>query len=279
MIDYWRLIRPRITALVLVAMAVSAWTTAETTPDWRDVAHALFGAGLVIIGAMALNQRLECRGDAKMPRTAGRPLPAGRLSCRQVTEFGVLTTIGGLAYLALATTLTMTLLAAGAWFVYVAIYTPLKTRSAWQTPIGAAAGAAPVLLGAAAAVGSSLHLTLVLFGILYFWQFPHSMAIGWRYRREFAAAGVRVAAATDPTGRSAGFWAVLGAAALLPISMIPWFVGLASATYCVVAIVLGIGYLAASIWFARRHDDRSSQCLLRSSLVYLPAILAALLLV
>ena len=140
--DYWRLMRPRIVALVLLAMAVSAWMTAEPRPCWPEVIHALVGAALVIAGAIALNQRLECQGDAKMPRTAGRPLPAGRLSRRQVTVFGLTTTALGLTYLALAANPTLTLLAAIGWLVYVAIYTPLKTRSIWQTPIGAAAGVA-----------------------------------------------------------------------------------------------------------------------------------------
>ncbi len=233
----------------------------------------------MIVGAMALNHRMESGGDAKMPRTAGRPLPAGRLSHRQVAVFGFFTTVVGLAFLAIVAAPTMTLLAAGAWVTYVAIYTPLKTRTVWQTPIGAAAGAAPVLLGAAA-VGSLLSpLAVVLFGIVYFWQFPHSMAIAWRYRREFAAAGVRVAPATDPTGRSAAAWAVAGATALLAVSVAPWFVHQAGPAYVIVATLLGAAYLAAAVGFACRRDDASARWLLWASFVYLPAMLAVLLLV
>ena len=148
--DYWRLLRPRIVALVLLAMAVSAWITAPSPRCWPDVAHALVGAALVIAAAVALNQRLEWHTDAQMPRTAGRPLPAGRLSRRQVAYFGLATTAIGLTYLATATNAILVLLAAIGWLVYVGVYTPLKTRSTWQTPVGAAAGATPVLLGAAA---------------------------------------------------------------------------------------------------------------------------------
>jgi heme o synthase len=276
MLDYWRLMRPRIVALVLLAMGVSAWTTAAAPPAWRDVAQALLGAALVIGGAIALNQRLECRGDARMPRTAGRPLPAGRLSRRQVTTFGLVTTAVGLTYLLLATNPTLVLLAAMGWLVYVGVYTPLKTRSTWQTPIGAAAGAMPVLLGAAAVGGSLSAWAFVLFGIVYFWQFPHAMAIAWHYRQEFAAAEVKVAAVTDPTGRSAALWAVLGAAILLPVSLAPVLLGLAGPGYGVAALGLGTGYFVASVCFARRRDDASARQLLLASLAYLPAMLTAL---
>ena len=273
--DYWHLVRPRIVALVLLAMAVSAWTTAPT-PSWPAIAHALCGAALVIAGAIALNQRLECQGDAKMARTAARPLPAGRLTRPQVTRFGLIATTLGLAYLAIAANVILTVLAAIGWLIYVGIYTPLKTRSAWQTPIGAAAGALPVLLGAAA-VGPPLSpWAIILFGVVYFWQFPHSMAIAWLYRKEFAAAGVKVAVVTDPTGRFAGLWAILGAALLLPISLAPLYFSLAGASYAACAAILGITFLSLAAEFARRRDDSAAHRLLWASLIYLPAMLAVL---
>ena len=273
--DYWRLTRPRIIALVLLAMAVSGGITA-TSPSWPALAHALAGATLVIAGAIALNQRLEYQGDAKMARTAARPLPAGRLSQRQVTRFGLAATLLGLVYLGLTTNATLTVLAAVGWLIYVAVYTPLKTRSQWQTPIGAAAGAMPVLLGAAA-VGDPLSpWPLVLLGIVYFWQFPHSMAIAWRYRQQFAVAGVKVAVVTDPTGRTAGIWAVLGAAAILPISLTPYWLSLAGVTYGIFAAALAMAFIVAAAEFARCRNDATAHRLLWASLVYLPAMLALL---
>jgi protoheme IX farnesyltransferase len=276
-IDYWHLMRPRIVALVLLAMAVSAWMTAAARPSWLQLTHVLCGTALVIVGAIALNQRLECAGDAKMPRTAGRPLPSGRLSRRQVTTFGLAATAFGLAYLAIAAGAMLTALAAIGWLAYVGIYTPLKSRSAWQTPIGAAAGAMPVLLGAAVGGQSLGPWALVLFGIVFCWQFPHSMAIAWRYRREFAAAGVKVAAVTDPTGRTAGLLAIFGAAALLPVSLIPLQLGLAGMAYGVAVLFLDLIYLAASLSFARCRNDQTARRLLIASLVYLPALLAVFL--
>lgn len=277
MTDYWRLTRPRIVALVLLAMAVSAWIAAAA-PLWPAVGHALAGAALVIGGAMSLNQRLECQGDAKMARTADRPLPTGRLSRRQVTRFGVAATALGLGYLAAATSATLTVLAAVGWLTYVGVYTPLKTRSVWQTPVGAAAGAMPVLLGAAA-VGQPLSpWAVVLFGIVYFWQFPHSMAIAWRYRREFAAAGVKVAVVTDPTGRAAGIWAVAGATAVLAISLMPLCLSWAGAGYGACAAALGMALVGFAASFARRRSDATARRLRWASLLYLPAMLAVLIL-
>ena len=278
MLDYWRLTRPRIVALVLLAMAVSAWMTASGRLAWIDLARAMCGTAMVIVGAIALNQRLECAGDAKMPRTAGRPLPSGRLGRRQVTTFGLAATGLGLAYLMITCGPLLTLLASSGWLIYVGIYTPLKSRTAWQTPVGAAAGAMPVLLGAAAGGQSPSPWALVLFGIVFFWQFPHSMAIAWRYRRQFAAAGVRVAAVTDPTGQTAGLLAVFGATALLLVSQIPLQLGLAGAAYDVAVLVLGTMYLAASVWFLYRRDDKTARRLLIASLIYLPAMLAVFLL-
>jgi heme o synthase len=276
--DYFCLVRPRIVALALLAMAVSAEIAVAGPPSWPTVAHALLGAALVVGGAGALNQRLEYMSDAMMPRTANRPLPAGRLSLRHGTLFGLAATAAGLLYLAIASNMSVTLLAGVGWLLYVCVYTPLKTRSVWQTPIGALAGAMPVLLGAAAVGGLLSPWTLTSFGVVYLWQIPHSMAIAWRYRREFATAGVKVAAVTDPSGQTAGIWAVLAAAALMPVGLTPWLLSLTGAAYCAAGLVLGTAYLAASAWFAFRPDDLSARRLLLASLIYLPAMLAALIL-
>ena len=125
---------------------------------------------------------------------------------------------------------------------------------------------------------SLLPLALVLFGIVFFWQFPHSMAIAWLYRRQFATAGVRVAPVTDQTGQTAGLLAVFGATVLLLVSQVPWQLGLAGAAYNIAVLILGTIYLAASVWFAYRHDDQTARRLLIASLIYLPAMLAVFLL-
>lgn len=275
--DYWKLIRPGIVAMVLFAMAVAAWTAGPEPPPWQSAFHALLGAAGVIAGAIALNQRLEFRGDAKMPRTAGRPLPSGRLTERQVTRFGVLVSAAGIAYLAFLASPGVVVLAVVSWVLYVGAYTPLKSLSPWQTPVGAVAGAMPMLLGAAVVRAPMSPMALVLFGIVYFWQFPHAMAIAWLYRREFAAAEVKLTTVVDTSGRTAGIVAVLGAVVLMPVSLIPSLMSWTGWGYNVTALLLGHGYMACSFAFLRRRNDVSARWLLRASLIYLPVLFAALL--
>ena len=263
--------------MVLFSMAVAARTAAREPPPWPDLAHALVGTALVIMGAVALNQRLEHQGDARMPRTAGRPLPSGRLTGRQVTRFGVLTSLAGFAYLAVLCNPILPALAGVSWVLYVGTYTPLKRRSTWQTPIGAVAGAMPMLLGAAASDAPSIPMALVLFGVVYFWQFPHAMAIAWLYRRDFAAAGVKLATVVDPSGRSAAVLAVLGAVVVMPVSLIPSLLSWTEWPYNLAALLVGHAYMVCSFAFLRRRSDGAARWLLRVSLIYLPVLFVMLL--
>ena len=233
---------------------------------------------MLIAGAVALNQRVERRGDARMPRTTGRPLPSGTLTEGQVTWFGLLSSAAGIICLALLADPLLVVLAAASWLVYVGGYTPLKSRSAWQTPVGAVAGAMPVLLGAATAGAPFSPMALSLLGIVYFWQFPHSMAIAWLYRHEFTSAEVKVASVVDPSGRVTGALAFSGTVCLLPVSLAPWILDLAGRGYLACALPLGLAYLALAFALLWRRDDAAARWLLRASLVYLPGLLVALLL-
>ncbi len=273
--DYWKLVRPRILLLVLFSMGAAAWTSG-TQPPWTELAHALVGTALVIAGAVALNQRLEVRSDAQMPRTAARPLPTGRLTQRQVTGFGLLVSAGGFGYLVLTSYPQVVGLAFGSWVLYVFIYTPLKSRTAWQTPVGAVAGAMPVLIGASVAQATTSPVALCLFGIVCLWQFPHAMAIAWLYREEFASAEMKLATVVDPSGRAAALLAVLGAAGLVPVSLIPALASLTDWRYGAVAALLGAMYFVSAICFLHRRTDNTARWLLRASLIYLPVLFATL---
>jgi protoheme IX farnesyltransferase len=275
--DYYQLLRPRIVAMVLLTMAVAALVVGSEFPEWPKLAHALFGTGLVIVGAIVLNQRLERLTDARMARTAPRPLPSGRLSAGRVTWLGLAATLAGLAYLGWQCTPTLVALSAASWGVYVLVYTPLKPWSIWQTPIGAIAGAMPALLGAAAADGLWTGRAAALFGVVYLWQLPHAMAIAWIYRHEFAAARLRLPTVADPSGRMAGLLAVAGAAILLPVSLTAAIADPSAYVYRIVALMLGAGYLAAAAAFSAWPSDLAARRLLRTSLVYLVLLLAALL--
>jgi protoheme IX farnesyltransferase len=274
--DLALLTRPRIVAMVLLAMWVGALIAGGSASPGR-MAQALAGTALVIVGAIALNQRLERRTDACMARTAPRPLPSGRLSPGQVTAFGLGSSAAGLTWLALLADGWLLGLAALSWAVYVLVYTPLKPRSLWQTPIGAVAGAMPVLLGTAAAGIPWSPWGLTLFGVVFVWQFPHAMAIAWLYRDQFRRAGLRLPTVVDPTGRWAGRVALAGALAMLPVSLAPAAWGPPVPGYAITAASAGVVYLAAAGWFAARVDDRSARCLLRVSIIILLALLGAFL--
>ena len=276
--DYVELTKPRIVVLELVTIVVAAFVASWGSPDLNLLVHAIVGTALVAAGASAWNQWLERHSDAQMPRTADRPLPAGRLSGREVLGFGTASTIVGVVWLSAAVNPLTAVLAALTWATYVCLYTPLKSRTAHNTAIGAVAGALPVLIGWTA-VGGRLGLAAAtLFLIVFLWQFPHFMAIAWMYRHQYAAAGCQMLPVVDPSGRRAGQQAVIAALVLLPVSVLPAVVRLAGNNYFVAALVLGLAQFAAAAWFAWRLDERSARLLLRASLVYLPSLLVLLLL-
>jgi heme o synthase len=276
--DFVELTKPRIAALVLVTVAVAAFVAGWGPPDPLLLVNTLLGTTLVAASASALNQWLERDSDARMARTADRPLPAGRLGSTEVLVFSAATIGLGFVYLALAVNWRTAALGLLTWFVYVWIYTPLKTRTSANTAVGAVAGALPVLMGWVA-VGAPLGLkAFTLFLIVFLWQFPHFMAIAWIYRHQYAAAGLQMLPVVDPSGRRAGVQAVLSALVLVPVSLVPAVLELAGGAYFGWALVLGLGQLACAVAFLWRLDEISARRLLRASLVYLPAVLLALVL-
>jgi protoheme IX farnesyltransferase len=209
-----------------------------------------------------------------MNRTEDRPLPAGRLSGAEVLWFGGVTIVAGLTILVWQVNVLTAALGLATWLLYVAVYTPLKSRTPANTAVGAVAGALPVLMGWAS-VGAPLGLgAATLFLIVYLWQFPHFMAIAWLYREEYARAGLRMLPVVDASGRRAAFQAIASALVLLPVSLLPASLLGAGSLYLAGATLLGLGQLAAAVWFARRLNRPAARGLLRASLVYLPAMLA-----
>jgi protoheme IX farnesyltransferase len=283
---YLELSKPRIASLVLVVVAVAAYCGHWGPPQPWVWVHTLLGTALVAASASALNQIIEQSRDAQMKRTAGRPLPSGRLHNLQAATFGAITLGLGVAELAVFVNLLTALLGGLTWFSYVVLYTPLKAKTSANTAVGAVAGALPVLIGWAA-VGASFSFSggplpdgiyvAALFLIVYLWQFPHFMAIAWIYRQQYATAGLQMLTVVDSSGRRAGAQAVLGAIALAPISLVP-ALQMPSRFYIAGAIILGIAYLAAAALFCWRRDERSARVLLQTSLVYLPALLVLLVL-
>lgn len=279
--DYLELTKPRIIVLELIVAAAAAGLAAPHSLNVAVLMHALWGTALVAASASIANQWWERKNDSLMPRTADRPLPAGRVSSREALLLCAVTLAGGAGWLLWKVNLTTTLLGILCWLVYVVVYTPLKTRTTLNTAVGAVAGAIPVLMGWSA-TGAPLNLlAFALAGVLFLWQFPHFMAIAWMYRRQYAAAGHKMLPVVDHDGWRTAVQAIVGAALVIPVSLIPALssVGGGSLIYFAWALVLGLIQFAFTLRFALFRDDYSARLLLRSTLIYLPAWLGMLLIV
>jgi protoheme IX farnesyltransferase len=271
-LDFLELTKPRLSSFVLLVVALAAWLGAGGAIEPQTLFLAVLGTGLVAGGANALNMVLERDLDARMARTAGRPIPSGRLEARDAAIFGLAITAAGLVLL-LGTTPLAALLAALTSATYLLVYTPLKRRTTLNTHFGAIPGAAPALIGWAAARGSLDPQAWTLFSIVYLWQLPHFLAIAWLYRDDYARGGYRMLPSADPQGHLTGRQALLGALALVPASLLPWFTGLTGALYFAGALLVGGWFVRRALAFAIGRTAVAARQLLRASLVYLPAIL------
>jgi protoheme IX farnesyltransferase len=240
------------------------------------VGHTLLGTALVACGAAALNQVWERRTDLLMRRTAGRPVPSGRLRVAEGAWFGVALSAAGLLELALAVNLLSSFIAALTLVSYVLVYTPLKTRTSLSTLVGAIPGALPPVIGWAAATNEVTLPALVLFGIVFFWQMPHFLALAWMYREDYARAGMPLLPVLEPDGRRTGQQALLYAAVLWPVSLMPAVIGLAGLPYTVLATFLGFAFIWLSIDFARQRSAATARGLFLFSITYLPVLWTAL---
>jgi protoheme IX farnesyltransferase len=235
--------------------------------------HALLGTALAAGGTLALNQFLERKVDAKMERTRLRPLPAGRLEPGEALAFGALATVAGLLYLGLSVNAMSGLVTAFTVVSYLFVYTPLKRRTSLCSVLGAIPGALPPVAGWVAARGDFGPGAWVLFAILFLWQLPHSLAIGWLYRADYERAGIRLLPVIEPDGRSTGRQIVNSCLALLAVGLLPTLIGLTGWVYFLGALALGTGLLACGIVLAVSRLAADARRLVFASLVYLPALL------
>ncbi len=274
--DFVALTKPRIAVMALITVTLGFLLGSRGEWAFGQLAHGLFGISLVAASCSALNQWLERDSDRLMARTANRPLPAGRLSPNEVSSFGLLVGVIGLTDLVFAVNLTTALLAFGTLLLYVAIYTPLKRRTSLCTAIGAIPGAMPPVLGWTAAGGELDSGAFGLFATLFLWQFPHFLAIAWLYREQYSAAGLRMLPQERPRPGITGWLCVAYALALIPVSLLLKHAALAGNVFVVIALVLGVGYVAFSVRFLRDESARTARQLVWFSLLHLPVLLLAL---
>lgn len=275
--DYVMLTKPRVAVLVLFTVASGALLAAAGSPDWITLCHTIFGTALVAGGASALNQFLERESDGLMWRTENRPLPGGRLLPVEVLFFGMALGVGGVVYLVLVRQPLAAVVAAITFLSYVFVYTPLKRITTLNTLIGAVPGALPPVIGWVA-VRRSFDLEIgSLFLVLFLWQIPHFLAIAWIYREDYGRAGLCMLSVVDRDGGMSARQMVGYCLALVPASLMPLLLGRAGVLYLGGAVVLGVGFLGFALAFWRVRSLARARGVLRASLVYLPALLALLL--
>ncbi len=289
--DYITLLKPRVSTMVVITAAAGFYLgslQSGITPFHASLVEAMLGIAAVTAGSSVLNQALERRSDSAMRRTASRPMAAGRISFPHGLLLGFAAIILGTLYLVHVTnplTGTLTLLTAVG---YVGIYTPLKRVTTLNTFLGAFPGALPPLIGWTAARGIIEWPGVALFAVLFVWQFPHFMAIGWLYRDDYRKGGIRVTAAQDPIEDAARFTiiqSIFYAVLMIPVSLWTTWLGVTGRPYAVAATLLGLVYLWYTIRFARilrapaAPGSRTlARDLLKVSVLYLPLLLAAMIL-
>ncbi len=271
--DFCELAKPRVVLMVLITAFVGFFVASENVPNYLLLVQLLFGTALAACGTLALNQYMERDTDAIMDRTRHRPLPDGRVQSGEALWFGLLTTLAGLAYLALAVNLISAWVTAIITISYLLFYTPMKRRSSLCILVGAIPGALPPVIGWVAARGTLDLDAWVLFAILFLWQVPHTLAIARLYRDDYAKAGIQFLPVIEPDGESTNRQIISHSAALLAVSLLPTLLGLAGGVYFVVAFILGVAFLASGVRVAMSSTAGSARRLLFASLIYLPLLL------
>ena len=274
--DFITMMKPRLNFLVLLTVAAAYSLGAGPGSTLIDLVHTLLGTFLVAGGAAALNQVWERRTDRLMRRTQNRPMADMRMTVAHGLTFGLLLSIAGAAELAYFINPLSAVVALLTTASYILFYTPLKLRTSLSTLAGALPGALPAVIGWAAATNTLSIEGWVLFGIVFMWQMPHFLAIAWLYRDEYARAGMPLLPVIEPDGRSTGRQAVLYTAALIPLSMMPMGVGLATGRYLVGAITLGALLMFLSVEFSAKRDRPTARRLFLGSILYLPILWALL---
>jgi heme o synthase len=286
--DMRELFKFKVTAMVLVTTWAGFYLgsmDSHITSVQQGLLETLIGVALVSAGASALNEALERTSDTKMVRTANRPIASGRISLFWGLILGLGAVAAGGLWLIQFTNPLTTALALLTVFTYVAIYTPLKRVTTLATFLGAFPGAAGPLLGWTAARGQIEWPGVALFAILFVWQFPHFMAIAWLYRHDYARAGIKMLPVVQPDGVSTVIEALVYAVLMIPVSLAPYWLGMAGLPYAIGATLLGLFYLGYTVRFGRILKATSetqsrmyARDLLKVSVLYLPLLLTGLML-
>jgi heme o synthase len=271
-VDFLALTKPRVVLMVLVTTFVGFHLATVGPLDPWVLLRTLIGTGLAAAGSLALNQFVEREADGRMERTRRRPLPDKRLQPREALGFGLALSLAGPVFLWLTVNALSAVVVTVSATSYLLAYTPLKRQSSLCTVVGAIPGALPPVTGWVAARGEFGTGAWVLFGILFLWQLPHTLAIACVYRRDYARADLRMLPVVDPDGRSTGRHVVINCLALLSAGLLPALAGMAGSAYLLGALTLGIAMLVCGLGLAVGRTVNSARRLVYASLIYLPAV-------
>lgn len=266
------LVKPEITLMVMISAGFSCLMASDSL-NLAVLTHTVVGTGLVAAGAATLNQFMERVLDGNMRRTSKRPLPAGSLTARAALVFGISLSIAGTIYLIHFLNMLTALLGLLTLLSYLFVYTPLKRKTRLCTLVGAFPGAAPILMGWAAAKNSLGLEAWLLYAILFFWQFPHFYAIGWLYREDYARAGMLMLPAVDDEDGRTTFRAILISTQLLiAASLVLTVIAPIGPLYLLLAIILGLSFYYVAYRASVSRSKSAAKQLLHASVIYLPLL-------
>ncbi|MEE2637749.1 MAG: heme o synthase [Acidobacteriota bacterium] len=268
--DFITLTKPRLNSLVVVTTGVGYLATG-TPVDVATLANTTIGAALVAGAAAVLNQIAERDLDERMERTRDRPLAAGRLQPAEAAWFAAVLGLVGLLQIAIGANSTAAVLALATLVSYTGVYTPLKRHTHWAVLVGAVPGGLPVLIGWAAAPPVSAA-AWSLFALVFMWQLPQFIALTRLYSDDFAKAKLPLLAVTDPTGQRAARHLLVYSVLLIPVSLTPAWLGVASTDHAVGTGIVGLALLGVAIWFASHRSADRARVLFRATLTYLPIV-------
>ena len=271
--DYLELTKMRLVTLVLLSSAAGYYLAPRDFFHKTLFAYTMIGTALVAAGSMALNELWEKIEDAKMKRTAHRPIPTGKIRSVEAFALGLGFSVLGLYFLYFKVNPLACFYAALTLISYVLVYTPLKKVTNLCTLVGAIPGALPPLIGWAAAINEHPGFRgWILFAIVFIWQIPHFLAIAWMFRDDYENAGFKMISGSDPTGAFTGRQILLYSVTLLPVSLLPTMFEITGKVYFWGALLLGVAKIIIVI-VGLRDMNKNCRFIFRASLIHLSLLL------
>ncbi|HVT88715.1 MAG TPA: heme o synthase [Tepidisphaeraceae bacterium] len=271
--DYYELTKPRMNFLVVITTMVGFCMASRGQVDWLLLFHTVVGTAMTASCAAVLNQILERRLDLLMPRTADRPVAAGRVGVSEAAIYGIALGILGVGYLLIAVNPLTAMLGLATLALYILVYTPLKRFTSLNTVVGAIPGAIPPLMGFTGASNVITVDAIAVFAILFFWQMPHFLAIAILYKRDYQAAGFKMLPCLEEDLHLTNRMILLYTAALMPVSLLPGLLGMSGVIYLTAAVLLGFGFCCSAITCVSTRTRSDARQLFFASIIYLPLLL------